>query len=802
MKLDKETLIRERFWFLLPFIALFLLISWICVLLVRGDTAKYFTEAKNQNDSLKKIISEADIKNPKWIEAMDKELAVSDAKKDELWYTEYNRQNQAVREKDPLKGPLIKRDNPFITCPERMREKWEQLHPGERLSDKDFGANLGNIPQDEFREQYLQQYADIVNVIHDWLDETNPGKVTGAVRVAGGSGNHAKAALDNLIQPIHLTNKLILSEEAWLIEEDIAVKRELFQSLADLLDSYSRLKPEWAEVPYTEIKVITAPAPAAPASGAATAEASPPAGAGAAATNGHSTAPAAGTEQEAEPFQRVRFYNYVWPNLLDGQRIGQDDKLRDAVTRLGVPAVDPYKGWRLDLSEVQDPRDERKLVLRAISGNHSDRFKLPAMQLAVWFSEAGNEAKELPQPLILADAGNVDPCEYWPRGGLKRISEKKLPDISIPAGYGKIKRVTRVVPENALAQQICFNRDWLINLRLVQQPNRPSSVNLVGEVVNRSGRRLPGAIFTAGLSQPNSSTPLREEFNVATDAFNAGERKAFFKEVRVPIPPRGVDFVSQKLTWRTTPIKRIDRLEIGALAHSQSDRLKVLPLKTYDFKRKEGAGGTAAATPAPEAPPAGGVSEGGVIPGGGGLPGSGGGNELKSPNQGISLNRYTEVTTQLRRIPVALVMTVDATAIDDIIGAMSNSRLRFQVTMAPWTRVPNLGRPGGSGSAVAAAAPSGRPPAGGNVNPPRGGVPDDAVAAGGGQSKGGAAAAAPAQPPRPGAPAPSSGGQFGLEDDSSVVELQIFGIITIYESPDAQKKAATMAAAGSNPTKQ
>jgi hypothetical protein len=232
--------------------------------------------------------------------------------------------------------------------------------------------------------------------------------------------------------------------------------------------------------------------------------------------------------------------------------------------------------------------------------------------------------------------------------------------------------------------------------------------------------------------------------------------------------------------------------------------LKVLPLKTYDFKRKEGVGGTAAATPAPaEAAPAGGVSEGGVIPGGGGLPGSGGGNELKSPNQGISLNRYTEVTTQLRRIPVALVMTVDATAIDDIIGAMSNSRLRFQVTMAPWTRVPNLGRPGGSGGAVTAVAPGGgRPPAGGNVNPPGGNVPNDAVAAGGsGQNKGGAAAA-PAQPPRPGAPAPSSGGQFGLEDDSSVVELQIFGIITIYESPDAHKKAGTMAAADSNPPKQ
>jgi len=29
---------------------------------------------------------------------------------------------------------------------------------------------------------------------------------------------------------------------------------------------------------------------------------------------------------------------------------------------------------------------------------------------------------------------------------------------------------------------------------------------------------------------------------------------------------------------------------------------------------------------------------------------------------------------------------------------------------------------------------------------------------------------------------------MGLEDDSSVVELQIYGIVTIYESPDHSKR--------------
>jgi hypothetical protein len=820
MKLDKETLIKERFWFLLPFIALFLLISWICILGVRGETAKNFSEASAQNTKLKGIATTSELKNNEWITAMDKELGVSEAKKNELWYTEYNRQNQTIREKDPLYGKLVNRLNPFIIWPPVTREKWEQVHPGLNMNERDYGENLGNIPQDEFRAEYPQQYQEIVNVVNDWLDENNSGKIVGAVRVRGGSGNHRDAAFHNLVQPIPVNNKLILSEEAWIIEEDIAVKREFFQSLADLLNSYSRMKPEWAEVPYTQVKAVAAPAPTAPAGEAgapavpsattetSTSGAATPPPAAAATTNGHAAPP---SDQPTEFFQRVRFYNYVWPNFLDPQSLAQNDKLHERMVQYGLPTAEPYKGWRLDLSVITDPRNESKLLLRAVSANHSDSFKLPAMPLAVWFTEQGNPSKELPQPLILSDAGDVAPCEYWPRGGLKKISEKTLKDIPIPAGYGKIKRVGRALPENAVDQVVCFNHDWLIAARLVRQPNRPSSLNLVGEVINRSGRRLPGALFTAGLQQANTTTPLQEEFNVATDAFNAGDRKTFFKEIKLPVPPRGLEYISQKLTWRSTPIKRIERLEIGRLAHSQSDRLKVLPLSTYDFKKKDptvAAAGAAPAQPgagdAANQPPAAPVADPSnpFLPGSAGSAGSN--TEAATPNQGIRMDRYVQVTPQLRRIPVALVMTVDATAMADIIGAMSNSRLRFQVTMAPWTRVQNLGRPGGAGETTTAAAspapggglgktqlappsapprmPPNTPP---GINPNQG--PDDAVAARGGSGK------APAAPQAPrmgtsGATPPAAAGQFGLEDDSSVVELQIFGIITIYESPDAQKK--------------
>src|SRR5689334_8481673 len=108
MKLDKETLIKERFWFLLPFVAIFILVAWICVLGVRGVAQENYKKADATNGQLVGITRESEVKNPQWIEAMEKEAAASEAKKEVLWYEEYNRQNKITREgKDTLKGTVV-----------------------------------------------------------------------------------------------------------------------------------------------------------------------------------------------------------------------------------------------------------------------------------------------------------------------------------------------------------------------------------------------------------------------------------------------------------------------------------------------------------------------------------------------------------------------------------------------------------------------------------------------------------------------------------------------------------------------
>ncbi|MBL8823875.1 MAG: hypothetical protein JNJ77_14915 [Planctomycetia bacterium] len=837
MKLDKETVIKHRFWFLLPVFAICLLVGWICVLGVRGETAKNYTTARERDNALKNISSQQELKNQSWIDAMIKELEVSSAKKNELWYKEFDRQNKVVRDtKDRNQYRIMQ---PFFTWPERTRAQWMKTSQGRDLYNMDFGEYLGNVPSDEYREEYLGQFEGIVDLVKDWLNETNPNNPLGAVRVYGGKDDHRRYVIPQLLKPYNLLKeKHVLSDEIHLLQEDVAVKREIMASLADLLDSYSKLKHEWNEVPFDDIKAASAPVAVSTSSNPADgqAAANPTIAAPVATTDNAPVVPAA-RESSPEIYQKVRFYNYIWPNLLNTAEIAQNAKLKPTTVEFGLPVVDPYKGWRLDLQVGQDPQDDKKLILHIVSANHSSLHSLPVMPLMVWYSELGSEL-ESNQPLFVSDAGGVGPSEYWPNATIKKISEKKLKEIPLPANFGKITRVTRVLPENAIDQQVVFNNDWLVNLQLTRRANTPT-LTLRGEVINRSGRRLPVSTFTAGLTLPNSTNLLQEEFKIPVDAFNAGERRTFAQEIKNPIQPRTIAIVRQKLNWRSTPIKRIDRLEIGEVAHQQSDRLKILPLKAYDFKTKDPLNQNISTTPVD--PAAGGEQAGEATAGGFGALGMGGGNKLGtggaagnvfSPNQGIPLKRYVEVSSQLRRMPVALVMVVDATAITDVIAAMSNSRLRFQVTMAPWTKIQNLGRPG-TAEATASASTAGQPSSrgaealasGGSSMLAKGGRfgPGTSGGSGGGTGAPGLIGSGDGPPAggiqgggiggRQGPGAGTAGGQkptvvsMGFEDDSSVVELQIYGIITVYESPDharriEQQKANAPAAAPTTPPAQ
>lgn len=128
MKLDKETMIKQRFWFLLPVFAICLLVGWICVLGVRGETETNYSKARTKDKDLQAIVSSPELKNDKWIEAMNKENEVSTAKKDELWYREYDRQNRVLR--DPKDRSRFERKEPFFTWPELNAQSVDEDQPG------------------------------------------------------------------------------------------------------------------------------------------------------------------------------------------------------------------------------------------------------------------------------------------------------------------------------------------------------------------------------------------------------------------------------------------------------------------------------------------------------------------------------------------------------------------------------------------------------------------------------------------------------------------------------------------------
>lgn len=827
VKFDKEMMIKHRFWLLLPLALIFLLVGWICVLGVRGDTETRYVKAKAVNTDLVKMSTTADLKNDAWISAENVLKEESSDQKQALWYREWNLQNGAVREGGELKGKLLRVTNPFIVFPPQTADRWRELNGSGDLNEKDFGEPLGQIPSTTYKQEYLTQYESVLALLDGYWLDASKANLTGAVRVRGESAIHRNNALNNILRPYDLQDAkfkdaALLPEELYLLQEDLTLKKEIMNCLKDFLDQHSRMQQEWVSVSLPQDKPATPP-PSDP-------NATPAAG---------SEQPVAATAPAVAPppveqktyFSRKLFYNHVWANQLELRSL--EEAQRKEFAEKGLPTVEASRGWALALDVVPDDKTEG-VVLKAKNTNYDNMLTVPPTELHVYFQDFADSKKEFPTPVVLADAGGLGPTKYDASGKVVTLSEKPLKDQIIPKGASsEITRVVRKVTQaEAIAQQSVFNRDWLINVSLVKV-GTSAQYRLRGFVVNRSGRRIPSPTFTATLPL-SEGAPIKVDIQFPTDAFNAGDRQNFQVNVTHPIAPKTLSHVSQKLDWRTTPIKQLDRLEFGPVAHREADRVKTLPLAVYDFSRKGMTTGMAApVAPAADDPNAG--RPGGDNPVGGAGGGAAAGPATFTAKYKVLQRKYLESNEQLRRIPVALVMTVEAGSVPDIIAAMSNSRLRFQVTMPPWTRVPNLGRPGavasaasgaggvGAGGGVGTPASSGGEsrsssgagmslPSGGSGNQTGGGLGGSGgglggagagAAAGLGGAGGGAAGlgggAAGGQASgnqKAGGKINIASGNFGIEDDSSTVELQIFGLATIYESPEASARIAEAKAKG------
>ena len=276
--------------------------------------------------------------------------------------------------------------------------------------------------------------------------------------------------------------------------------------------------------------------------------------------------------------------------------------------------------------------------------------------------------------------------------------------------------------------------------------------------------------------------------------------------------------VEQILDARTVPIRRIDVVQLSKV----DARHAAAALKQPKFILEDVVVDTAAG---------GGSNEGG-LPGGmagmmsgprgaGGLGGMGGGAAANVGNPTAVLDgnkkRYIDVTDQVRRMPVGMVLVVDQMFLQDTLVAFANSSLRFQVTQYHWKRfrgtLSNSTDPaGGGGEGELSGSPglSGMMPGG-----PGGKMPGGP----GGMLPGGPGGTMPGRSGFPGStgfgpPGGNTGetgfggGGFGgggatvteAQATSGLVELTVYGIITLYEKYDTKVADGTAPPAPVVPT--
>lgn len=280
--------------------------------------------------------------------------------------------------------------------------------------------------------------------------------------------------------------------------------------------------------------------------------------------------------------------------------------------------------------------------------------------------------------------------------------------------------------------------------------------------------------------------------------------------IEIPLPP-GTDVqelakVVQVLDRRTVPVRRLDRLAIGYT--SSKDFSKPLSPPPW-FPEAAATDPTAppGSVPPGSGPPGTASSSDGMmsIPG---MPGSG--SAAAGPGRAgpmslvavadLNKKRYVEINEQLRRVPVAFTLVVDQMYVNEVLIAYANSPLRFETVQYHWQRfTESLNAPAGaSGSTDPLAAGSS-------------GDGSDAVTA-----TGFTGAGLSSQPPGvglviPGLTPPGSnsgafGGIPGLNPDtlssvseaqanSGLIQLTVYGIVTLYERYDPAKKEGDAAAA-------
>ncbi len=202
MKVDKEVLIKQHFWILLSLAALLPLICLFILWTYASDSVEgKKKEVTATKDRLNKIKNP---KNDKWLAALGEKETKVEAQKDKVWAEAWKAQADMIEFPESFSG---------------AKEVNEKSHFGDPLSE-DFRIRYARL-NGPYRAQY-DANIELVDPVKS--------QIQGQVQFRGGA--------ETIIPPFsgNFEQKPPDSIELWLLQEDLAMERELLRIIRDTND--------------------------------------------------------------------------------------------------------------------------------------------------------------------------------------------------------------------------------------------------------------------------------------------------------------------------------------------------------------------------------------------------------------------------------------------------------------------------------------------------------------------------------------------------------------------------------------
>ena len=419
-----------------------------------------------------------------------------------------------------------------------------------------------------------------------------------------------------------------------------------------------------------------------------------------------------------------------------------------------------YQDQIRDIIDLAQPRNGSGQVMVQPHDSWETLLRLMPESLDAWKNPPTSEDLWLAQE------------DLWVQRGLLQIVRDVNDAVASFTGKG------------AGQHMVFTNPDWMLDLTLAQDDKGKPIVKY--RLTNIGSRRQNlgfsfeitfAGVDTHGLL-PIDGEPLAPGKSIPAEGEQVLPGKAKPGEWVIDVGrPSSLKSVRQVFDWRTVPVKRVDKIVMGALSHRQST-LELKPAKVFaDQKDANTAPGPATSQPSrgvggkPIAETPGTTHPGGAAA------------EDLSKN-GLVRKRYISTTAEVRRMPVAMVLIVDQAHMQDVLTAVANSPLRIQVTQWLWRRYHGDIKPREEEKTNTANGESGRD--GRPQRIPVGGRPEGTPPAG-------------IRPGvRPGV-GPGGYGQPGTgtaaeEQEWDLIEISIYGVASLYERyPPKQPKAEAAA---------